>query len=189
MADVLQSRLELVVRRAPALMRVLDAVRQLALPDPLVFGGAVCQTVWNDLTGRPVSYGIKDYDIGYFDADTSPAAEDLARRRVASALEDPLRGQVDVANQARVHLWFPEAFGHPYEPLARTAQALERFVCPAFAVGVRLEDNDDIAIAAVARPIPTIGSGGVAALGGLLALLGALALRSTALLRRRKYPV
>jgi len=33
-----------------------------------VFSGAVYQPVLNHLTGWPLDYGIKDYDLGYFDA-------------------------------------------------------------------------------------------------------------------------
>jgi len=51
-------------------------------------------------------------------------------------------------NQARVHLWFEQKFGEPYAPLARTDEALTRFVCPAFAVGVRLEHDDTLTISA-----------------------------------------
>jgi uncharacterized protein len=55
---------------------------------------------------------------------------------------------VEVRNQARVHLWFEGKFGEPYAPLARTAEALGRFVSPLFAVGVRLETDDSLTIAA-----------------------------------------
>ena len=44
---------------------------------------------------------------------------------------------VEVRNQARVHLWFENKFGEPYEALTGTDEALARFVAPAFAVGVR----------------------------------------------------
>ena len=137
-----------VVRASPVLMQVLDVVRDQALPDALVFSGAVYQTVWNALTGRPATYGIKDYDVGYFDPDTSWAAEDEVIRRVAVAFDPPLRDRVEVRNQARVHLWFPDRFGAPYAPLTGTAQALERFVCPAFSVGVRLERDGRLSVAA-----------------------------------------
>ena len=69
-------------------------------------------------------------------------------RRIASAFEAPLDVMVEVRNQARVHLWFEGKFGEPYAPLQCTDEALERFVCPAFAVGVRLEPDDRISIAA-----------------------------------------
>jgi hypothetical protein len=138
-----------IVRQSSTLMTVLRTLRRLDLPDVLVMSGAVYQTAWNALTGRPPEHGLKDYDVGYFDTDTSYDAEDVVIRRVAAAFDEPLRSKVEVRNQARVHLWFESHFGHAYgEPLTCTAEALTRFVCPAFAVGVRLEDDDELTIAA-----------------------------------------
>lgn len=146
--DDLESRLVAIVRQQPQLMQVLTTVRDLDLPDWRVFSGAVYQAVWNAQTGRAIGYGIKDYDLGYFDPDTSWDAEDAVIRRVAEAFPPPLRDLVEVRNQARVHLWFHNRFGEPYEPLASTDEALSRFVAPAFAVGIRLEADDRITIAA-----------------------------------------
>ena len=148
MTAALERRLEDIVRAAPSLMRVLTTARDLDLPDWMIFSGAVYQRVLNHLTGRDLDYGIKDYDLGYFYPDTSYDAEDRVIRRVAAAFEPPLREMVEVRNQARVHLWFEGKFGEPYEPLARTADALARFVSPLFAVGVRLEPDDRLTVAA-----------------------------------------
>jgi hypothetical protein len=144
----LNARLAGTVRADPGLMHVLTTVRGLGLNDWRVFSGAVYQSVWNAVTGRPVGYGRKDFDLGYFDPDTSWDAEDLVIKRVAAALDEPFRSEVEVRNQARVHLWFPDRFGEPYEALTGTDEALARFVAPAFAVGVRLERDDTISIAA-----------------------------------------
>ena len=144
----LDIRLATIVRDNPELMQVLTTVRGLGLPDWRVFSGAVYQAVWNAQTRRPVGYGIKDYDLGYFDPDTSWDAEDVVIKRVAAAFDAPLRDLVEVRNQARVHLWFEARFGEPYDALPDTDTALSRFVAPAFAVGVRLEADDTISIAA-----------------------------------------
>jgi hypothetical protein len=135
---------------SPRVMAVLRAARQLALPDPLLFSGAVYQTAWNALTGRAPDHGIKDYDLGLYDPDTSWEAEDAWIRRTAAALPPPLDALVEVRNQARVHLWFASRFGEdePYAPLGSTAEALERFLCPAFAVGARLRDDGAVEIVA-----------------------------------------
>lgn len=164
-AMTLENRLTDIIRADAGLMHVLTVVRSLDLPDWRLFSGAVYQAVWNVRTGRPVGYGIKDYDIGYFDADTSWDAEDVVIKRVAAAFEPPLRDQVEVRNQARVHLWFGERFGEPYDPLTCTDEAPARFVAPAFAVGVRLEADDSLSVIApfgledvfamVIRPNPT----------------------------------
>ena len=38
--------------------------------------GCRVQTAWNAQTGRAIDYGIRDYDVFYFDPDTSWPAED-----------------------------------------------------------------------------------------------------------------
>ena len=149
MSDGLFGRLEAIVRATPELMKVLTTIRALDPPDWLVVSGAVYQPVLNHLTGRPAGYGIKDYDVAYFDAsDLSYEAEDVVIRRVAGAFVPPLREMVEVRNQARVHLWFEQKFGESYEPLGSSAEALGRFTSPLFAVGVRLERDDRLTIRA-----------------------------------------
>lgn len=146
--DPLKARLVEIVRSDRDLMHVLTTVAGLGLGDWRVFSGAVYQTVWNALAGRPTGHGRKDYDVGYFDPDTSWDAEDVVIRRVAAAFEAPFRDQVEVRNQARVHLWFRDRFGEEFEPLPDTDTALERFVAPAFAVGVRMEPQGAISVVA-----------------------------------------
>ena len=145
----LEAELAAIVRADAGLMHVLTTVRALDLPDWRLVSGAVYQAVWNARTGRPAGYGVKDYDLAYFEAsDLSYEAEDVVIKRVAAAFDEPFRSQVEVRNQARVHLWFQNRFGEPYAPLPSTDEALERFVAPTFAVGVRLEADDKISIAA-----------------------------------------
>jgi hypothetical protein len=145
----LAERLVEILRATPPLMQALSVAGHLCLPDWLVFSGAVYQPVLNHLTGRPLDYGIKDYDLGYFDAsDLSYDAEDTVIRRVKTAFDEPLRSMVEVRNQARVHLWFEAKFGEPYAPLSCTAEALERFASATFAVGIRLEPDDRLHIEA-----------------------------------------
>lgn len=147
MSSDLLARLEAIVRATPGLMHVLTTARALALPDWLIFSGAVYQPVLNHLTGRAPDYGIKDYDLGYFDpSDTSYEAEDVVIRRVAQTFEPPFRDMVEVRNQARVHLWFESRFGEPYEPLGSSAEALSRFTSTVFAVGIRLEPDGRLTV-------------------------------------------
>jgi len=149
MTGSLETRLIDIVHGVPTTMQVLRVVRDLDLPDAMIFSGAVYQPVWNHLTGRAPDYGIKDYDVAYHDAsDTSYEAEDVVIQRVAAAFEPPLRALVEVRNQARVHLWFEKKFGadEPYPPLENSAAALKRFVATAFCVGVRMEADDALSV-------------------------------------------
>ena len=145
----LAARLDTILRASPRLMQVLTIARGLALPDWRIVSGAVYQSVWNSLTGRDPDYGIRDYDLFYFDAsDISYEAEDVVIKRAAAAYPAALSPMVEVRNQARVHLWFEAHFGEAYSPLSSTDEALERFVAPAFAVGARLKADGRLDIAA-----------------------------------------
>ncbi len=145
----LEARLEAILRGSPRVMTMLSIARDLALPDWRLVSGGVYQSVWNVLTSRDPDYGIKDYDLCYFDAsDTSYDAEDVHIRAAATAFPDAFSAMVEVRNQARVHLWFEAHFGEPYAPLSCTDEALRRFVAPAFSVGVRLERDGRLSIAA-----------------------------------------
>ena len=113
---------------------ILERLPDLAVPDGWVVSGALFQTVWNSMTGRPPQYGIKDYDIFYFDPDTSWDAEDAVIRR-ADALYPGLA--IEVRNQARVHIWYEEKFSVPYPPLTRATDGIDRFLCDCSMVGIR----------------------------------------------------
>jgi uncharacterized protein len=145
----LAARLDAILRAAPNLMTVLGIARDLDLPDWLLVSGAIYQPVLNHLTGRPLDFGIKDYDLAYFDgSNLSYAAEDAVIRGAAAAFPPPLRDMVEVRNQARVHLWFEDHYGEAYAPLSRSAEALSRFTAPLFAVGVRLEPDGGLHVEA-----------------------------------------
>jgi hypothetical protein len=147
--STLETRLEAILAETPGLMAVMRAARELGLPDWLIFSGAIYQPVWNHLTGRPLGQGLKDYDLGYFDAsDLSYDAEDVIIRRAAAVFDGWTAAPVEVRNQARVHLWFEDHFGEPYAPLRSSAEALARFVAPAFCVGARLLPDDGLQIVA-----------------------------------------
>lgn len=116
--------------------RVLDVLESLAIPDAWLVSGCVFQAVWNGLTGRPPGHGINDYDVFYFDPDTSYEAEDAVIKRCAEALSD-VTAEVQVRNQARVAIWYPEKFGKPYPSVANATEGLDRFLAPCCAVGIR----------------------------------------------------
>ncbi|MEO5806065.1 nucleotidyltransferase family protein [Devosia sp.] len=135
-----------IIRATPLLMAVLAGLRELGLSDPLLVSGAIYNSVWNHLTGRPLLVGIKDVDVVYCDdGDLSYAAEDRVIRR-ARVQFSGAAVPVEVRNQARVHLWFPQKFGMAYPQLKSSAEMLDYFATKTYAVGVRLEPDDRLSI-------------------------------------------
>jgi hypothetical protein len=120
---------------------ILDAWQQLELPDGWLVAGCLFQTVWNLQSGRAPEADIKDYDIFYFDdSDLSEEAE----ARVQGRIDEVLGGlgvPIEAKNQARVHLWYEEFFGYPYQRLANSREGIDRFLIPATCVGVRPSAN------------------------------------------------
>jgi uncharacterized protein len=116
---------------------ILSRWKLLDLPDSWLVAGCLFQTVWNIQAGRPPESGIKDYDIFYFDpGDLSESAEAQVQARIESLLGD-LGVTVEVANQARVHLWYPKHFGQPYPPLTSAEEGIGRFLVLETCVAVR----------------------------------------------------
>jgi hypothetical protein len=120
----------------PANQAIADELFRLALPDAWIVSGCLVQTAWNVQTGRAVDYGINDYDVFYFDPDTSWQAEDAVIRKVQNRLTS-LGIKVEVRNQARVHVWYPEKHGLPYPALRSSTQGIDRFVTKNTQVGIR----------------------------------------------------
>jgi len=122
--------------RNPANKTITDELFQLALPDAWLVSGCLVQTVWNVRTGRAVDYGVSDYDVFYFDPDTSWEAEDAVIRNLTAHF-GRLGITVEARNQARVHLWYPAKHGLPYPPLRHSVEGIDRFLTRNTRIGIR----------------------------------------------------
>ena len=135
--DALRSALS----RNEVLLEVLDRATGLALPGWYVAAGCLPQTVWNVLTGRPPTHGIRDYDLLFFDPrDLSWEAEDAVIKAAADVFAG-LPADVEVRNEARVHLWYERKFRVPCPPYESTEAAIDSFPSATFCVGVRVEPD------------------------------------------------
>ncbi|MFN3717860.1 MAG: nucleotidyltransferase family protein [Rhizobium rhizophilum] len=117
---------------------LLETLPDLGLAQGTLTAGCLFQTVWNLKSGNAPDWAIKDYDVFYFDAsDLSWEAEDAVIRRAQDMLGD-LADRVEIRNQARVHLWYPQKFGSPCPPLTRVEDGIDRYLisCTQFGVGI-----------------------------------------------------
>jgi hypothetical protein len=121
------------------LLEVLTRTAALELPGWYVTAGCLVQTVWNVVTERPSTHGIKDYDVFYFDdSDLSWDAEDAVIKAAGQAFTG-VPAEVEIRNEARVHLWYEQKFGVPCAPYESTESAIDTFAATTCCVGVRLE--------------------------------------------------
>ena len=125
----------------PVNAEILRRLPALDVPQAYLVAGCLYQAVWNRLGQRPVAAGIKDYDVFYFDdGDLSWEAEDRVIRRAAAQFAD-LGVEVEVKNQARVHLWYGQRFGAGYPALASTEDGIGRYLVACTCVGIRAGDG------------------------------------------------
>lgn len=124
----------------PANRAILSRWKSLDLPGSWLVAGCLSQTVWNIQAGRLPGAGIKDYDIFYFDPhDLSVSTEAQVQARAEALLGD-LGVAVEVANQARVHLWYSKHFGQPYPALTSSEDGISRFLVLETCVAMRPDD-------------------------------------------------
>ncbi len=149
-ASNLRQRLNELLHSDPLTRSGLELARSLDLPDCYIASGAIYQSIWNALTGKPSGYGLKDIDLIYFDgSDLSWEGEDRVIKRAGSVFEAAALGvPVETRNQARVHLWYEQRFGSPYSPLSCAAESLKRYASTTHAVAVRLEADNSLTIEA-----------------------------------------
>lgn len=130
-----------ILAQSPAICEIISEAPRLALPESCVGAGAIAQTVWNHLLGLDPLYGISDVDFVYYDpSDLSYEAEDVAIRRVRS-LFGHLPVELDIKNQARVHLWYPERFGFQVPAYESLEHSISTWPTTVTSIGVRKAEN------------------------------------------------
>ena len=132
------NRLVAHLRGSSVLWECLERLADLSLPDCYLGAGCIAQTVWNAAHDKAPAADISDHDVVYFDAaDLTEHGENEATATVRNVMADlPLN--VDVKNQARVHLWYRRRFGYDIVPYTSIEDAIATWPTTATAIGVRL---------------------------------------------------
>lgn len=138
-------RLHEMLSQNPILNEILTRFDEVNLPNAYLVAGCVSQTIWNITLGRAPNENLSDIDIIYFDdIDLSGASEELHENRLRALFENvlaPHNLQLDVKNEARVHLWYRSKFGFDIPPYTSAHQAIQCFHSTAACIGVRTENG------------------------------------------------
>jgi hypothetical protein len=124
-----------------ALWQCLHRLAALMLPDWYLGAGCVVQTVWNLAHGKTPPADILDHDLVYYDRDLSEERERTLTHQARELVAD-LPVELDVKNQARVHVWYPNRFGYSIRPYQSTEDAIGTWPTTATAIGVRPRGRD-----------------------------------------------
>ena len=132
--------LEKILKYNTKLMKILDILEKDGINNYYVGAGCINQTVFNYLHGFDIDYGIKDYDIVYFEENTSYESEDIVIKRLENKFRD-LDVVVDIKNQARVYIWYYEKYGIKRLPYTSVEDAISSWGATVTCIGVRLENG------------------------------------------------
>lgn len=133
--------LEKILRKNTKLMKILEILERDEIRNYYVGAGAINQTIFNYYHGYEIDYGIKDYDIVYYDEDLSYEKEDIIIKRLENKFKD-LNVFVDIKNQARVYIWYYEKYGIKREPYNSVEDAIASWGATITCIGIRLEKGN-----------------------------------------------
>lgn len=126
-----------------SLTSVLSLAPQLGLSSWYLAAGSLSQTIWNHVSGFDPETGISDYDLVYYDAsDLSWEGEDRVIQ-AGKALFAPLGVDVEIRNQARVHMWYEAKHGVKCKPHECLEDGIDSWISNSAMVGVRPRANGD----------------------------------------------
>ncbi len=150
------------------LMKVLDYLEKLGLPNFYIAAGSIYQTIWNYYDEKPLNYGIEDVDIIYCDREnTSRESEEIIEEKIREYFKEMnIPYEFDVHNEGRMHLWKKENENQVVDYYENSEDAISQWLATVQAVGVTLE-NGKIKVYApyglsdifskTIRPIKTVG--------------------------------
>ncbi|WP_348943872.1 nucleotidyltransferase family protein [Chitinibacter sp. FCG-7] len=148
------------VKTSPSLLAALHTARELQLPQWCIAAGAIRNLVWSHIHG--IDFEPDEIDLVYWDAADSSAERDQALQ--AQLAQRTPQFDWDVTNQAGVHHWYRGEDGRRFAPFASTLAGMVSWPETATAVGVSLDEADQLHIWA---PVLAHGDTGLADLFAL----------------------
>ena len=143
--ESMKGQLEEILNRNKTLMEILKRLEKYQKEDSnfknyYVGAGAINQTVFNYFHRYPIDQNISDYDIVYYDKDTSYEQEDKIIKKIESSLKD-LNIKTDIKNECRVPIWKKEKYNQEIKPYLSVEDAISRRITTITCIGVRLEEG------------------------------------------------
>lgn len=138
--------LEKIIMSNKTLEEVISKAHLSGIENYYIGAGCIAQTVWNYMSGNPLEYGIKDIDFAFFDDKNIDYKCENSVVLKMKELFSNLQVDIDVKNQARVHIWYENHFGYKIQPYTSLEAALNTWPTTATAIGVRRGHNGELKV-------------------------------------------
>ena len=137
--------LEKILKQNKTVWKVLEILEEYAkenknFKDYYLSAGCINQTVFNYYHNYPLEQNIKDYDIVYYEEDTSYEAEDIIIKEIQNRVKE-LNIECDIKNEKRVPIWYNEKYHTNRGDYTSTEDAIRRWTTTITSIGVRLENK------------------------------------------------
>ena len=103
--------------------------------------GCISQTIFNYYHGYDLEKNINDYDIVYFDNNLTYEKEDKIIKEIKLLCND-INVNLDIKNQARVHLWSLKSLGRQIKQIYSLESAIRGWGPTITCIGVKFKNND-----------------------------------------------
>lgn len=133
-----------ILKKNHPLMEMLEYIAELRLPNFYIAAGCVFQTVWNYQDGRDLNYEVKDLDVIYYNPENLSIDTDMKYYEMIQeyARSHSIPYEVDVSNEARMHLWKEKKESEKVLPYQNSEDAIGRWIATVHAIGITIEDGN-----------------------------------------------
>lgn len=132
-----------IIHQNQDLMEILDYIDTLHLPNYYIAAGSIFQTIWNYYDHKSLNTGIKDIDVIYYDKNDIALEKDLEYyEKIKEYIESKnMHYEVDVSNEARMHLWKKEKEQKETKPYLNAEDAISRWIATVHAIGITKKEG------------------------------------------------
>ena len=132
-----------IIKMNKELMKILNYIEELKLPNFYIAAGSVFQTIWNYLDNKPLTNDIKDIDIIYYDNNnlTKEDEKKLEDKIIDHFNKLGMNYKFDVHNEARMHLWKKENENKNVDQYINSEDAIDKWIATVHAIGITKENN------------------------------------------------
>ena len=133
-----------ILKKNTNLIKVLDFIDTLQLPNYYIAAGSVFQTIWNYFDNVDLDNNIKDIDLIYYDKTNLDFNKDIEiyNKIIEFCKKNNLNYEIDVSNEARMHLWKKEHENKDVEQYKNSEDAINYWIANIHAIGITKINNE-----------------------------------------------
>ncbi len=132
-----------ILKKNTNLMKVLEFIDNLNLPNYYIAAGSVFQTIWNYFDNIDLNNNIKDIDVIHYDNTDLDVDKDidLYNKIKEYCIKEQLNYDIDVSNEARMHIWKKEHENVNINQYKNSEDAMNHWIATTHAIGITKINN------------------------------------------------